>query len=211
MTWLPASVSCNIPGILWDKHQQMSFRSYNELLISYNHAISAVVHHNLSLLTNSQHRTYLLQIAGRWETPATCDHMQQVSSWVYGTSWLLLILFWHEANYIVLRTSHFFSLSSSSPIPHQHSMEIQSPQPAASGLKSSQLAGDTSNTSVIGAQQQRRHQQVHRNAANEATRYMTQDAHLKNVHKTEHSKNEQQQAVGCKYMHIVVNSRKLII
>jgi len=211
MTWLLASVSCNILGILWDIHQQTSFPSYIDLFISDNHAISAVVHRNWSLLINTKHRTYLLHIAGWWETPATCGHTQQDSSWVYGTSWLLVILFWHEANYIVLRTSHFFSLSSSSPIPHQHIMETQPPQPAASRSKSSRLAGDTSNTSLIGTQQQRRHQLVHRDAADAATRNMTQDAHLKIVRKTASSKNKQQDAVGCKYMHILVNSRQLIV
>jgi len=211
MTWLLASVSCNNPGILWDKHQQTSFPSYNDLFISDNHAISAVVHRNLSLLTTTQHRTYLLHIAGRWETPATCCHTQQDSSWVYGTSWLLLILFWHEANYTVLRTSHFFSLSSSSLIPHQHIMETQPPQPAASGLKSSRLAGDTSNTSLIGIQQQCRHQLVHRDAADAATRNMTQDTHLTIVRRTGSRRIKQQHAVGCKYKHIVVNSRRLIV
>jgi len=176
MTWLLASVSCDIPGILWDKHLQRSFPSYNDLLISDNHAISTVIHRNLCQWTNTQHCIYVLHIVGRWETPGTCGHTQHDSSWVYGTSWLLLILFWHEANYIVLRTSHFFSLSSSSPIPHQHIRDTQPPQPAVSGLKSSQLAGDTSNTSLIGTQQERRHQLVHREAADAATRNMTQDA-----------------------------------
>ena len=196
MTWLLASDSCNIPGILWDKHQQTSFPLYNDRLISDKHAISAVIQHNLSLLTNTQHQTCLLHIAGRWETPATCGHIQQDSSWVYGTSWLLLILFGHKANYIVVRTSHFLSLSSSFLIPHQHIMETQSPQPAASGLKSSRLAGDTSNTSLIGTQQQRRHQQVFRDAADAATSNMTQDAYLKIGRKTGSSRNKQQHAVG---------------
>jgi len=208
MTWLRASVSCNIAAILWDKHPQSSCPSYNELFLSDNHAISAVMHHNWSLLRTTQHRTYLQHIAGRWETPATCGHMQQDSSWVYGTSWLLLILFWLEATYVVLRTSHFILLSSSSPIPHQHIMETQSPQQAASGSKSSRLAGNTSNTALIGTQQQCRHQEVHCDAADAATQTMTEDDHLKIVPKTGSSKNNQQHAVGCKYMHIMVNSRQ---
>jgi len=211
MIWLLASVSCNIPGILWDKHQQTSFPLYNDQLISDNHAISAVIHHNLSLLTITQHGTYLLHIAGQWETLATCGHTQQDSSWVYGTSWLLHILFSHGANYIVLRTSHFFSLSSSSPIPHQHVMETQQPQPAPSGSKSSRLAGDTLNTSLIGAQHQCRHRLVYRDTTDAATRNMTQDAHLEIVRNTGSGKNKRHHAVGCKYMHSVVNSRQLIV
>ena len=208
--WLP-SVSCNIPGILWDKHQQTFFPLYSDILMSDSHAISAVVPCDLSRLTNTQHWAYLLHIAGRWKPPATCGHTQQNSSWVYTTSWLLVIPFWHEAYYIVLRTSHFFSLSSSSSISHQHIMETQSPQQAASGSKSSRLAGDTSNTSLIGTQQECRHQLVHHDAANAATRNITLDAHLNIVRKTESSKNRQQYAVGCKYIHIVVNGRQLTV
>ena len=40
--------------------------------------------------------------------------MQQDSAWIEHASWLLLILFWVVGMYILLRTSHFFSLSSSS-------------------------------------------------------------------------------------------------
>ena len=211
MTWLLASVSCNILGILWDIHQQTSFPSYIDLFISDNHVISAVVHRNWSLLIYTKHRTYLLHIAGRWETPATCGHIQQDSSWVYGTSWLRIVLFWHEPNYIVLRTSHFFSLSFCSPIPHQHIMETQPPQPALSRSKSSRFAGDTLNMSLIGTQQESRHHLVHRDVADAATRNMTQDAHLTIIRKTGSSKNKQTQTVGCNYIHIVVNSRQLIV
>jgi len=132
MSRLLGSVSCNIPGILWDKHQHTCFPSYNVLFMSGNHAISALVHCKWSLFPNTQHQSYLLQIAGWWETPETCCHMQQDSSSVYGTSWLLLIPFRHEANYIVLRTSHFFSLSSSSPIPNPQIMDTEQPQPGES-------------------------------------------------------------------------------
>jgi len=172
------SVSCYIPGILWDKHQQTSFPSYNVLCISDYHAMSAVVHRNSSLLTNTQPGTYLLHIAGWWETPATCGHTEQDSSWVYGTSRLLLIPFWHEANYIALRTSHFFLLSSSSPIPHQQIMETQPPQPGESRSISSRFAAATSNASLIGTQHERRHQLVHCVAADAATRNITQDGYL---------------------------------
>ena len=185
MTRLLASGLSNILGILWVNHHQTSFPSYSDLFIPDNQAISAVIHCYSSLYTNTQHRTYLMHIAGLWETPATHGHTQRDSCWVYGTSWLLLILFWHEANYIVLRTSHFSSLSSFSPIPHQHMMETQPPQPAASGSKSSRLVGATLNTSLIGTQQQCRHQLVHRDAADAATRKITQDAHVKTFVKLE--------------------------
>jgi len=82
MTWLLASVSYIILGIILDKHQQMSFPSNNVLRIADNYAISAVTHHNLSLLTNKQYRTDLLHISGLWEIPATFSYMQQDSSWV---------------------------------------------------------------------------------------------------------------------------------
>jgi len=44
-----------------------------------------------------------------------CSYMQQNSAWIEGASWLSLIPFWFVANYIIFRTSHFFSWSSSSP------------------------------------------------------------------------------------------------
>jgi len=173
--------------------------------------ILAVVHRNISLFTNPQHQTYLLHIVVRWETPATRGHMQQHPSSVYGTLWLLLISFWHEANYIVLRTSHFFSLPSSSPIPHQKIIETQLPQLGETGSKSSRLMGATSIMSVVGTQQEYRHQLVHHNAGNSATRNLTQDAHLKIVRKIGSSKNKKHHAVGCKYMHIVVNGHGLTV
>ena len=173
------SVSCNIPGTIWDKYQQTSFPSNKVVLIFDNHEISAVVHRNLSLLTNKQHWSDLLQIAGWWETPVTSSDTQRNSSWVQQSCWLLLIPFWHLANYTVLRASHFFSLSSSSPIPHQQIMVTQPPLPGQSGSNSSLFAGATSNTGILVTQQEHRHQVIHRDAANGATQHMTQDAHVK--------------------------------
>jgi len=140
--------------------------------------------------------------------PTTCGYTQQDSSWVYGTSWLLLIPFWHEANYIVLRTSHFFLLSSSSPIPHQNIMETHPSQPAVSGSISSWLAGDTSNTSLFGTQQECRYQLVHCDTADAACRNMTQEAQLQIVCETGSTKNKQQHTVGCEYMHIMLYGRQ---
>jgi hypothetical protein len=65
--------------------------------------------------------------------------------------------------------------------------------------------------SLIGTQQERRHQLVHRNAADAATKHMTEDAHLKIVCKTGSSMNEKQHAVGCEYRHTAVNSWQLTV
>jgi len=118
-----ASVSCKIPGNVWDKHHQTSSPLKNVLFISHNHEISAVVHCDLSVLTNTKHRTDLVHSAGWLETPATGTYMQQDSSCVERASWLLRIPFWLAANYIFLRTSHLLSLSCSSGLPtsfHYH-------------------------------------------------------------------------------------------
>jgi len=44
-----------------------------------------------------------------------CSYMPQHSAWIDGASWLSLITFWLVANYIIFRTSHYISRSSSSP------------------------------------------------------------------------------------------------
>jgi len=87
-------------------------------------------------------------------------------------------------------------------------MDTQLPQPGPSGSETSRLAGALTNTSLIGTQQERRHQLVHRDAADEATKNMTQDAHSKIVRKTGRSTNKKQHAVECKYIHTVVNGRQ---
>jgi len=43
---------------------------------------------------------------------------------------------------------------------------------------------------------------VHHDAADAATKYMTQDAHLKIVCKTGSRRNKKHHAVGCEYIHI---------
>jgi hypothetical protein len=55
---------------------------------------------------------------------------------------------------------------------------------------------------ILGTQQEPRHQLVHRDAANAATKHMTQDAHLKIVHRTDSRRNQKQHVVGCEYIHI---------
>jgi len=73
------------------------------------------------------------------------------------------------------------------------------------------LAGATSNTELLGTPQEHRHKLVLRDAANAATKHMTQDAHLKIIRKTESSKNIKQHAVGCKYIHIEANGVQLTV
>jgi len=59
MTWLLASVLCNIVKIISDNYQKMSFPSYNVLCMCDYQGILAVVHRNVSLLTNTNiGRTY---------------------------------------------------------------------------------------------------------------------------------------------------------
>jgi len=89
-------------------------------------------------------------------------------------------------------------------------MTTQTPQTGKSGSESSETTGASFNASLQGTQQQRRHQLVHREAANVATENMTQDAHLKIVRKTGSSTNKKQHAIGCEYVHIMVDGRQLV-
>jgi hypothetical protein len=71
--------------------------------------------------------------------------------------------------------------------------------------------GATSNTEILGTQQVPRHKSVHCNAANAATKHMTQDANLKIVRKTGSSKNKKQHAVGYEYIHMEANGGGLLM
>jgi hypothetical protein len=88
-------------------------------------------------------------------------------------------------------------------------MDTQPPPAGETGSNSGRLAGATSNTELLGTQQERRNKLVHRDAANVATKHMTQDGHSKIVRKTGSSKNMKQHAVGCKYILIVANGGQL--
>jgi len=90
-------------------------------------------------------------------------------------------------------------------------MDTLPPQPGESGSKSSRLAGATSGMPIIGTKGERRHQLVHRDAANAATKHITQDTDLKIIRKTGSSQNTKQLAVGCEYIHIEVNGRRLTV
>jgi hypothetical protein len=76
-------------------------------------------------------------------------------------------------------------------------MDTEPPPPGESGSNTGRLAGATSHTELLGTQQERRPKLVHRDAANAATKFMIQQAHLKIVRKTGSSKYKKQHAVGC--------------
>jgi hypothetical protein len=65
--------------------------------------------------------------------------------------------------------------------------------------------GATSNTEILGTQPERRHKLFHRDAANVASKHMTQDAHLKVIRKTGSSKKKTQHVFGCDYSLIEAN------
>jgi len=73
------------------------------------------------------------------------------------------------------------------------------------------MTGVSSDTSHNGTQQERRHQLVNCNAANAASKHMTQDAHLKIVFETRSSKNQTQHEIGCKYIHTMVNGGQITV
>jgi len=81
-------------------------------------------------------------------------------------------------------------------------MDTQPPPPGESESNPGRLAGATSNTEILSTHQERRHKLVHRDAANAASKHMTQDGHLKIVCKTGSRRNKKQHAVGCEYIHI---------
>jgi hypothetical protein len=90
-------------------------------------------------------------------------------------------------------------------------MDIKSSLPGECGTNTGRFAGATTNPQILGTQQERRDKLVHRDAANAANKYISQDAHLKMVHQTENSKNTKQHAVGCDYIHIEVISGQLSV
>jgi len=211
MTWFLISVSCRISGNLWDKHPLIFCPSKNYKCITECQEISAVQNFYLLLSTNTQHQTDVLYILGWGKTPADCNHTQYDSSRVQCPSLLLLVPFWLEANYMFLRTSHFLSLTSSSPILHQPIIAIATTQYGESGSEMSQSMRAPSNGPVAGTQRQYRYVVVHPDAANVAMEYMIENPHWKVIQKTGYSKNKTQNADRCEYIHIEVNSCRLSI
>jgi len=90
-------------------------------------------------------------------------------------------------------------------------MDTQPAPPGESESNTGRLAGATWNMDILGTQQECRHKLVHRDAANAANKHMTQDAHLKIVRKTGSSKNKQQHAPGCEYIHIEAGGVQLTV
>jgi len=90
-------------------------------------------------------------------------------------------------------------------------MDTQQPPPGESGSNTGRLADPTTNTYILGTQQECRYKLVHRDAANTASKHMTQDAHVKIVRKTGSSKNTKQHAVGCEYIHIEAKGGQLTV
>jgi hypothetical protein len=84
-------------------------------------------------------------------------------------------------------------------------------QPGAIGAESSWMTRTSINVPPGETQQQPRPQLVHRDAAIVATEHITQDAHLKKVHKTGSSKNMKQYAIRCESIHISADDSQLTI
>jgi hypothetical protein len=90
-------------------------------------------------------------------------------------------------------------------------MDTQPPTQGESESYSSRLAGTTSDTDILGTQQERRHQLVHHDATNVATKNITQDENLKIVRLRGSSKHMKQHAVRCEYILIHANGGQLTI
>ena len=89
-------------------------------------------------------------------------------------------------------------------------MATQIPQPGESESELSETTGASSNASLEGTLQQRRHLVVHRKASNVATKNMTQHTHFNIVCDSRISTNKMQHAIGCVYVHMMGDSRQLI-
>jgi len=84
-------------------------------------------------------------------------------------------------------------------------MDTQPPLAGETGSNTGRLAVATSNTELPGTQQERRDKLVHCDAANVATKHITQNAHVKIVRKTGSHKNRTHHAVGCECILIGAN------
>jgi len=90
-------------------------------------------------------------------------------------------------------------------------MDTQPPPPGDSRSNTGRLVGATTNTDILGTPQEGRHKIVHRDGTYTATKYMTQDTHLKIIRKTGRRKNMKQHAVGCEYIHIEAKGSQLTV
>ena len=114
-------------------------------------------------------------------------------------------------NIIFLMTSHFISLSSSSALPPEQIMAQQTHQEGTSGSESSKMMGASSTTWPTETQLQCRHHIVQGDAANAATKNMTQHAEFKMFRKTRCSNDEKQHLIRYEYIHSEVDVRQLTI
>jgi len=84
-------------------------------------------------------------------------------------------------------------------------------QPGVIGAESSRTTGASSNAPPSETPQRHRHQLVHPDAAIIATEDITQDAHLKLVHKTRSSNNKKQHWIVCESIQLNVEDGQLIM
>jgi len=161
-----------------------------------------------------------VQIARQWATHGTGSYAQQDSSCVERASWLLRMPFSLEANYIFLRTSHFFSLCFSLGLPpsfrYHHLVTSTAANRGCTNTSGSwawnrieQNDGRFCHTPPAETDLQCRHHSAHHDTANAATENITVDAELNIVRKTGSSKNKKQQAIRCEYSQVEVDDRQL--
>ena len=142
----------------WDKYHQTSFLSKNVLFRYIKNGISAVVHHNISLQTNTQHRTDLLQIGGLWNPlqpyavqlytagfRLNCRCLLAVTCSIWTCSWL-----YNLPDFPLLFVIIFLT------IPQQQVMAAGILQPGGNDAESSQTTGASNNAPPGQTQRQRR-------------------------------------------------------
>jgi len=156
----------------WDKHQQTSFPSKNDLFRSIKHEISAVVHLDVSLKTNKQHRTNLLKLSDRWNP-------LQLYAAGFSLNWKCKLAVTHS----ILTCSSLYNLQHFPLLfviifltfLQQQAMAPETLPPDAIGAELSRTTGASRNAPLGETQLQPRHQLVHRDAAIVATENITQD------------------------------------
>jgi len=147
MAWL--HMMCPGPGntrfLLSARHEPWISSDNLTLILLYNVDIHICNHTYWYSFLQGQPRAYAFT--------ATWSSTAQDSLGVECASWLLLIPFWLEANYIFLMTSHFCSLSSFSQSPHQQIMAQGKPHKRDGGSDSSWTTGTSSNVPLYLTQQ----------------------------------------------------------
>jgi hypothetical protein len=179
MTWQLAYVSCNIPAKCWENDHQMTFPSKNFLYIYVNHVISAVIHMNVSLQTNTQ--TSLDRHSANHGTTGIMSNLQRSTAGCILSRMckLKVIHSLVTSSLIYIPQDFHFSLSSSSPYPQYQVMARQTPQPGVIQSELSQTTSSSYTAPLAETELQRRHQLVHRDASIAATENMARDPHSK--------------------------------